>query len=262
MKNDKFDNKRLGWGKEKDKIRREQGLYAWLLQRDLWNELIDQTYDSMSILDHVASDDPTPEELLMAKELFIGIVDVLETIPPSLAMTIIQRFGLDEGDERTLEEVGIIQNVTRERIRQKEKLALNRLRYPSRKRYLQTFIYRELLTVSSADKKILDKKYTDKKDKQWLKDQRKLMKEIHVDVNMVRLGLYLKHCTKIDLSPSPIIKKMISEGDPSISHLVNQLEQLEIYTPTAPLPRLPNGPRDTVVPKKFKGFKNSWKLKK
>ena len=50
------------------------------------------------------------------------------------------RFGLEDGAPKTLEEVGSIFRVTRERIRQIEAKALNKLRHPSRSRRLQTFL--------------------------------------------------------------------------------------------------------------------------
>ena len=49
------------------------------------------------------------------------------------------RYGLDHSSPRTLEEVGKIFNVTRERIRQIEVKALRKLRHPSRKKKLEDF---------------------------------------------------------------------------------------------------------------------------
>ena len=50
------------------------------------------------------------------------------------------RFGLDDGKMRTLEDVGKVFNVTRERIRQIEAKALRKLRHPSRSKQLRDFI--------------------------------------------------------------------------------------------------------------------------
>jgi RNA polymerase primary sigma factor len=53
------------------------------------------------------------------------------------------RFGLEDGSEHTLEEVGQAFQVTRERIRQIEAKALRKLRQPSRSRSLSAFVDRE-----------------------------------------------------------------------------------------------------------------------
>ena len=50
------------------------------------------------------------------------------------------RFGLDDGKMRTLEDVGKVFNVTRERIRQIEAKALRKLRHPSRSETLRSFL--------------------------------------------------------------------------------------------------------------------------
>jgi RNA polymerase primary sigma factor len=50
------------------------------------------------------------------------------------------RFGLEDGSEHTLEEVGLEFAVTRERIRQIEAKALRKLRQPSRSRKLRSFL--------------------------------------------------------------------------------------------------------------------------
>jgi RNA polymerase primary sigma factor len=67
---------------------------------------------------------------------------VLNTLTPREERIIKMRFGLEDGTERTLEEVGQTFGVTRERIRQIEVKALRKLRHPSRNRLLRTFIAR------------------------------------------------------------------------------------------------------------------------
>src|SRR6266446_4737126 len=65
---------------------------------------------------------------------------VLTTLTPREEKVIKMRFGLDDGSEHTLEEVGQSFAVTRERIRQIEAKALRKLRHPSRSRKLRAFL--------------------------------------------------------------------------------------------------------------------------
>jgi RNA polymerase primary sigma factor len=66
--------------------------------------------------------------------------EVLNTLTPREERIIKMRFGLEDGTERTLEEVGQAFGVTRERIRQIEAKALRKLRHPSRSRQLRAFV--------------------------------------------------------------------------------------------------------------------------
>ena len=65
---------------------------------------------------------------------------VLNTLTPRKERIIKMRFGLEDGTEYTLEEVGQNFGVTRERIRQIEAKALRKLRHPSRNRRLRAFV--------------------------------------------------------------------------------------------------------------------------
>lgn len=66
--------------------------------------------------------------------------DVLETLTDREENVLRLRFGLDDGRQRTLEEVGTVFGVTRERIRQIEAKALRKLRHPSRSKQLKDFL--------------------------------------------------------------------------------------------------------------------------
>jgi len=66
--------------------------------------------------------------------------EVLETLTAREQKVIRMRFGLDDGRSRTLEEVGKMFGVTRERIRQIEAKALRKLRHPSRSRKFKDFL--------------------------------------------------------------------------------------------------------------------------
>jgi len=79
---------------------------------------------------------PAPEELAVSSVLRDQIREMLSELPPREKTIIELRFGLTDGREWTLEEVGKTMNLTRERIRQLEKAALRKLRKPSRARML------------------------------------------------------------------------------------------------------------------------------
>jgi RNA polymerase primary sigma factor len=83
----------------------------------------------------------SPSERVIALNLREITGDLLQTLSPREERVLRMRFGLDqEGQERTLEEVGLNFNVTRERIRQIEAKALRKLRHPSRARLLKNFL--------------------------------------------------------------------------------------------------------------------------
>ena len=65
--------------------------------------------------------------------------EVLKTLNEREEMVLRYRYGLDDGSPKTLEEVGKIFNVTRERIRQIEVKALRKLRHPSRRKKLEVY---------------------------------------------------------------------------------------------------------------------------
>ena len=82
----------------------------------------------------------SPEEYATVGMLKEELAGVLLTLTEREEKVLRLRFGLDDGQCRTLEEVGQIFNVTRERIRQIEAKALRKLRHPSRSRKLKDFL--------------------------------------------------------------------------------------------------------------------------
>jgi RNA polymerase primary sigma factor len=84
----------------------------------------------------------SPADAMIRVNLQEQTASVLRTLNPREEQIIKMRFGLEDGSEHTLEEVGQNFQVTRERIRQIEVKALRKLRHPSRSRKLRAFVER------------------------------------------------------------------------------------------------------------------------
>ncbi len=84
----------------------------------------------------------SPVEAMLATNLKEQVSNVLHSLSPREELVLRMRFGLGEGSEHTLEEVGCSFNVTRERIRQIEAQALRKLRHPHRSAKLRPFFDR------------------------------------------------------------------------------------------------------------------------
>ena len=83
---------------------------------------------------------PAPAEAASYELLREQLNEVLHTLTPREEQVLRLRFGLEDGRQRTLEEVGQQFNITRERIRQIEAKALRKLRHPSRSKKLKDYL--------------------------------------------------------------------------------------------------------------------------
>jgi len=81
----------------------------------------------------------SPAERLIGMNLCEKAVEILKTLSPREELILRLRFGLEDGNEHTLEQVANNFHVTRERIRQIEAKALGKLRHPSRSHRLRSF---------------------------------------------------------------------------------------------------------------------------
>ena len=91
--------------------------------------------------DFIPDDDaPAPSDSAASTLLREQLMEVLQSLTPREQKVLKLRFGLEDGRQRTLEEVGREFNVTRERIRQIEAKALRKLRHPSRSKKLKDYI--------------------------------------------------------------------------------------------------------------------------
>ncbi len=90
--------------------------------------------------DFIPDDALAPADAASMSLLKEQLAEVLKTLTPREEKVLKLRFGLDDGNPKTLEEVGKEFNVTRERIRQIEAKALRKLRHPSRSKKLKDFL--------------------------------------------------------------------------------------------------------------------------
>jgi RNA polymerase sigma factor (sigma-70 family) len=100
--------------------------------------LKDDTQGSFS--DVIADDAPGPYDIVAVANEHEVIERVLATLPDREREILKMRFGLDRTAELTLEEIGNLYQLTRERIRQIEVMALKRLRHPVRSTLLRELI--------------------------------------------------------------------------------------------------------------------------
>ncbi len=98
--------------------------------------------DSCDAIQETIACEKTPNPLMEAigQEIIEEIRAVVTTLPPREKQIADLRYGLQDGDERSLQEVGTLLNLSRERIRQLESRFLNRLRHPSRSEKLREFL--------------------------------------------------------------------------------------------------------------------------
>lgn len=139
---------RLGRAPRADELAAELGMpvrkLQWM-QKVSWLPLSLETPvgdDEENELGMFIEDEFTPTPLQSAYQSMLRekVEEVLATLPAREARVLRMRFGLDDGNSYTLEEVGQKFGLTRERIRQIEGKALRRLRHPRRARQLRDYL--------------------------------------------------------------------------------------------------------------------------
>jgi RNA polymerase sigma factor (sigma-70 family) len=93
----------------------------------------------------------TPEDIALQEQITDSLRDLIGSLRPKEALVLTLRFGLDDGVERTLEQVGEMMGVTRERVRQIQNKGLDRLRHPSRRRILEALFGPRVINKEEAD---------------------------------------------------------------------------------------------------------------
>src|SRR6267378_3426557 len=95
------------------------------------NRLLDYLADNMN---------PTPDEITFEKALSEAIEESLSSLKERESKILRLYFGLDGADPMTLEDIGTLLQITRERVRQIKEKALLKLRHNSRRRSLESFL--------------------------------------------------------------------------------------------------------------------------
>lgn len=114
-----------------------------LIQLNVRSVSVDQPLDEgekTSLRDLLTSDDNRPEAVIMRESLTSEIERVLLTIPEREAEIIRYYFGISMDRPLTLEEIGDMLSLTRERVRQLKERAIQRLRHATRAHLLRTFL--------------------------------------------------------------------------------------------------------------------------
>jgi RNA polymerase primary sigma factor len=93
------------------------------------------------LIDYLAdTESPTPDEQTIEKALAKAIEESLDSLKEREARILRLYFGLDDHEPMTLEEIGVMLGITRERVRQIKEKALSRLRHVSRSKTLESFL--------------------------------------------------------------------------------------------------------------------------
>ena len=105
--------------------------------------------NEVSVADSIKDSAPCPDQVTEANMLQEDVASLVCTLSPREQDVIRMRFGLDSGKPKTLEEIGNVFCVTRERVRQIEARALHKLRQPYRNYKLREYSMNELKAPSS-----------------------------------------------------------------------------------------------------------------
>ncbi len=110
------------------------------VEKDLWFDE-EYTQEDLCLGDLIETDEEIPEDKISRNLLREDLESVLDTLSPRQRDVLRLRYGFDDGRMKTLEEIGQIFNVARERIRQIEAKALRKLRHPNRNSILKDYIW-------------------------------------------------------------------------------------------------------------------------
>ena len=111
-----------------EKVKYIQQVIALCNVESLNRQVTSPEGESSEIGQFIADTSPSPDELIASKLASEKILEIVNTLRPREQTIIKLRFGLEDGVPRTLDEIGQMYGITRERIRQVETSALRKLR--------------------------------------------------------------------------------------------------------------------------------------
>ena len=139
----KFDRVDYDWISKESDLSKEKIMELVMIRNTFMNNVsldipvgVDE---DTSLGEFIADEDYSVEEIVLNMDLRKRLEEILGTLDDRSKDVIIKRFGLNGQEPMTLEEIGEIYDVTRERIRQIESKALRKLRHPSRTKKIKVY---------------------------------------------------------------------------------------------------------------------------
>ncbi|MFA5609003.1 MAG: sigma-70 family RNA polymerase sigma factor [Alcaligenes sp.] len=139
----KFDRVDYDWISKESDLPKEKVMELVMIRNTFMNNVsldipvgIDE---DTSLGEFIADEDYSVEEIITSMDLRNSLEEILNILDGRSKDVIIKRFGLNGQEPMTLEEIGEIYDVTRERIRQIESKALRKLRHPSRTKKIKVY---------------------------------------------------------------------------------------------------------------------------
>ena len=139
----KFDRVDYDWISKESDLSKEKIMELVMIRNTFMNNVsldipvgVDE---DTSLGELIADKDYSVEEIILNMDLRNKLEEILDTLDDRSKDVLIRRFGLNGQEPMTLEEIGEIYNVTRERIRQIESKALRKLRHPSRSKKYKAY---------------------------------------------------------------------------------------------------------------------------
>lgn len=120
-----------------------------------------------------------PDEIVWQKEIKQIVADILDGIAPREAKVLRMRFGLEVCGEMTLDDVGLVFDLSKERIRQIEAKALRKLKHPSRQDILRQALWPKTTADKERERQVVFQKLKKESEEimEMARNKRRIIKE-------------------------------------------------------------------------------------